>query len=797
MAAMLDCTAQQTSHGRIPASLLTVYVQYKQDTRAIVAWLVSHGPSKYKRPQTLYIKDLLDLADTVQKKAVKMPEIIAFHFREAIAARTYMTKFFRRLSTPGSDDQENINHEHFTTCLTEIYASLCECCGQLRQDCKRGKESGPPGNGLQPSNRFSSLQISGSRPDRSSTDEVHRCRPPRDGGDSPLHSTCPRLVDDTLGESVELLKETEVTCQLPIVYILRLIKGRMQEMNDLLAATRDVWQQVANGEVPLVVGAFISNAAFAVFEEIEQRLKATSNIWNPAILREKFVRATQVLVSPGSDDGGPSFAALQLVESLDRCWRALLQLKSDGPSKHSLEEKRTVPAPSHLIIRQGPGSKALDDNCQSVLLHSIAQHIQTSAVRTSMIYLGSPVFPEVGYYLTHPNHDDDNNSLRCSYGLHFLLSTYKDYLFARQPTPAPSSCRLQALQFAQDAIPSIRAVLDDVTMPCRCPGTLAYHLENLHQDFTAFLQARMFDFYSQSPWVCGSQILEMLDALFYYGLRLFSYRNLVGSVVHIYNVLRQFTDMDSIPLLDHLCSSFGEILFPGGRPCRRFKACYVRYMGGRLHFHSRSSAHKSGCHSMAVPAHAARVAAGFGTRKEAVKDPRFDSRKISLLYHIKGTGYHVDSPTRKRVRGLSDEGEKSSKPKAAKAQSCSHPSHGDHHPSSPCSRHQHLLSSLQKEVVQAEFRGAFPVARVNLFQVYLSCIRIVSTMSDQYHGESARPGQYCLCSADALLAAADRCRDDENPLQPLGCTELVRICRNAICEALKGETVEQFLWGHV
>lgn len=112
---MLDCAAHQTSVGRIPSSLLDLYVQYKQDTRAVIAWLVSHGTSRYKGLRMLSIKDLFSLAEMVQTKAVEMPDTIDFHFREAIAARTQLSKFFRRASSQGTNDQETSNHEYFTT----------------------------------------------------------------------------------------------------------------------------------------------------------------------------------------------------------------------------------------------------------------------------------------------------------------------------------------------------------------------------------------------------------------------------------------------------------------------------------------------------------------------------------------------------------------------------------------------------------------------------------------------------------------------------------------------------------
>lgn len=112
---MLSCSDPGVVKDRIPSSLLTVYVRYKQDTRAIVAWLVSHGSQEYRRLQTLSIRDLLGLAEIAQKKAVPMPDTIDFQFREAIAARTQMSEYFRATCSRSQDgQQETCNHEYFT-----------------------------------------------------------------------------------------------------------------------------------------------------------------------------------------------------------------------------------------------------------------------------------------------------------------------------------------------------------------------------------------------------------------------------------------------------------------------------------------------------------------------------------------------------------------------------------------------------------------------------------------------------------------------------------------------------------
>ena len=422
-------------------------------------------------------------------------------------------------------------------------------------------------------------------------------------------------------------------------------------MSNSLLATMGVWEQAGRGETPLVIAAFLTNATFAAFEEIEQRLRALCNGSNLEALRSQFVQTQEDLeVSAGVEVGGHS-AMSQHVESLQKPWHLLLQLKRSHRAGRHDHATPTMQMPSQIVFRKGSDSASTDHECLGVMLQNIRQLVQARLRSTSIVRVGTPVYADVGYFLTHD--ENDTNGLRCSYGLYLLLEVYKSYLLASQYACAPPSCRLQALQFAQEAVSGIRAVLDGSSMPCRCCRTLAFHLENVHLDFKAFLEEKIFDLYFQSPWVSGSHVLEILETLFYYGLRLFSYRHYVGSVLHVYNILRSFTGFQSIPLLEELCNTFQNILFPGGRPIRNFRACCIRYMGGRLRFNPHTSDHRSGCHQMSIPAHTAKATAGFGLRKEA-NDSRFEYRKVSLFHHIKERGYHLDDALWNRVHDLTN-----------------------------------------------------------------------------------------------------------------------------------------------
>lgn len=102
--------------------LFDVYVQYKKDTRAIIMWLLSHQQADDVRPQNVSVRDLLAIAECICAKAVPMPDIIAFHFRQAIAARTYLSKIFRKASKEETNSAAMENHEFFTSrSITHCY----------------------------------------------------------------------------------------------------------------------------------------------------------------------------------------------------------------------------------------------------------------------------------------------------------------------------------------------------------------------------------------------------------------------------------------------------------------------------------------------------------------------------------------------------------------------------------------------------------------------------------------------------------------------------------------------------
>ena len=110
---MLLNATHSTGSGSLPSDLLDLYVRYRQGTRAIITWLVHHSTQTYST--TITIRDLLKVCETVCAKTIPMPEMIDYYFRDTIAARTRLTRFFPLEDAPRWEDATTASHDYFTT----------------------------------------------------------------------------------------------------------------------------------------------------------------------------------------------------------------------------------------------------------------------------------------------------------------------------------------------------------------------------------------------------------------------------------------------------------------------------------------------------------------------------------------------------------------------------------------------------------------------------------------------------------------------------------------------------------
>ena len=346
------------------------------------------------------------------------------------------------------------------------------------------------------------------------------------------------------------------------------------------------------------------------------------------------------------------------------------------------------------------------------------------------------------------------------------------------------------LKFGQEIIPCIDAILNDPSMLCRCSHTIAAHLELFKEHLLKSLGEKTFDLYSQSPWICGAQMLEMLLCVSYYGLRLLSFCQYFGTVVHCYHMVRILSSFPKIPILEELIGNFEENLFPGRRPDRNFRACAMRFFGGQLKF-DHASHHRSGCHNMVIP-NSSITHDGSGLMLEANAE-RFNFWRQSWFFNTQIRGYHLNevdwSTVDKTAQNLL----------ASCQQIAAETPFAKDDPlvktvlgyASSIDIPSHRLQRLMQLVLVTDFGRQFPLARVNYLKLYMASVRVIDIMSDRGHPDT--PGLRCQCFFELMADAMDTFTGHDSK-RTFEQEDLVKDRMAALREVFGESTVEDYLW---
>jgi len=481
----------------------------------------------------------------------------------------------------------------------------------------------------------------------------------------------------------------------------------------------------------------MTNMTCACLRQAEQQLK---DLNREASIDGIYSRLSSSFdTSPDGNSGMDGCRAI--LDELRKPWQILMHFKQGHNLSAIASCASCVQKPADYV--QSPdGAADAPNNLHAAILDNVFHLILRKDAPSTIVRQGTPAYADIGYLMGHS--ENETNGLRSTFALDLLSCSYQSYLMALPCPASVSKCRLSALRLAQQAVSSIESLLvDKACFPCKCPQTLAFHLDNLKSDLQAFAKHRCWDLYFQSPWVAGNHILEILDMCHYYGMRLFNYRHFVGAVLHSYNVLEQLAGLEKIPLLEGLCNSFKDTFFSSGRrPTHNFRACWARYVGARLKFkkgHKGRNHRDSWC--MAVPAHAAKAAAGLGVGRDSYTD--VDLSKDSLVFGLKQQDYHLSNPLWNRLRKEHD----------LPASVLNDASGG-----ALANSLSHLVPIIDGQITASK-ENPFPPARLNLFSIFASCNEIVSTLSDAGHTDPQEKSMHCICFASSLLQGADRIMD--------------------------------------
>lgn len=92
--------------------LHALYLKYKEDTNAVVKWLLQYGTEKDKRSRSLSVKDLQRLVGVACQNNLHHHDSIKYRFEAAIKRRQRLTNHFKCKGS--SHDAATVTHEFFT-----------------------------------------------------------------------------------------------------------------------------------------------------------------------------------------------------------------------------------------------------------------------------------------------------------------------------------------------------------------------------------------------------------------------------------------------------------------------------------------------------------------------------------------------------------------------------------------------------------------------------------------------------------------------------------------------------------
>ena len=98
----------------LPPDLRNVYDRYKRYTGALITWFQKQDCRPGKVARSLTVKELEAQAEEISGKLKVLPDEVHFYFREVIADRTRLTKYYRTQVDETANNTTTAGHIHFT-----------------------------------------------------------------------------------------------------------------------------------------------------------------------------------------------------------------------------------------------------------------------------------------------------------------------------------------------------------------------------------------------------------------------------------------------------------------------------------------------------------------------------------------------------------------------------------------------------------------------------------------------------------------------------------------------------------
>lgn len=481
-------------------------------------------------------------------------------------------------------------------------------------------------------------------------------------------------------------------------------------------------------------------------------------------------------------------------------WIAILDSQGRTYTEKELREGMLEKAAEHVTAETGiDARRKAERSLMDLLLRSTRRLLYQNGDKPSdfVLTMNPLLLPLQIFYETK------GSSIQTDlvFGLHLLVESYKSFTLPKRLISMPNG-RIQMLHFAQDVKRSLsrvrllRPFMVNIACDCRdcLENTLSVALIRFERDLAGLATERRFDLYYQAPWVAGHQMNEILSRATGLGLRLCNQKHYLGKVLHLYNMLRQYdaTDEETV-VLEKLCAALAQGVFSGSRPDCNFYAKFVVFTGGRLSF-DRSKRHKPNFDDEICPCCGDKCEPRNGAdRNWRITMPKHYSEQLNSHDISAFDGLHICQFRHgchcwPHVWHGLDKGKNVTEKQISQVR--------NELSVHPCAS---ILDHLEG-VVGAEFKGDFPVAKVNWLEIYITCTEILANLSRAANFDPEDPtpefaynNEYWPSAgqdmAVALLGLAENFSNETNDGLGFVATHWskIEIVREAIRMALEGK----------
>ncbi|KAF4537495.1 NADP-dependent leukotriene b4 12-hydroxydehydrogenase [Lasiodiplodia theobromae] len=727
----------------ITSDFWDLYKSSKRDTGYVLDWLrrTVENAARTKKSKTpivpidgrLTVQNLLQASEFVSKRQVTAPLYIRGAFKRTLVKRRQITEWYRqRERIDPTVKPGNESHAFFNDALATAYDLMFPDQDEpAPEKPAAAKDTSKPAGDDSPKASKNFFDVLANIPEEEPG--------------SPVLELAERDVPEDVPEPIEYVFVDDPLAEILDLHLYVL------EMDALVSATKHFWKLSANAEMPVPLAAWLTTAGFAATKRLCDLVTPAIGGHRALLHHYTSKRAdlgiSGIDVSQGmvektgqspiykefSDGLALAFPCSALVnfkkdkqndsefmgvierqpisksflseekekEEQEKFMQAVMKTISD-PSKKELSADEALAVMQLLAERQSRDSQAMES-----VLRSITQLIKDDKNKgASWKDDMNPLLPETREFLGSKELYPGTTLV---VGLQLLLETSKSFVY-KGDAPNPMNCRMMALRLAQEVVQNIQFVNDHDLVAKNHTVPMASGLHGVSDRLKALMREKRLDLYSQSPWTGGQQMVQTLAYALEAGLSLCNQRGIVGTVLYGYNAVQQLSDAPvKNPLLDALSNLLLDAVFLGRLPASNMHSIWMRFLGGGVE--KKSARGKDGKKfSITFPKRPT------DSNNTADFQKRIDAFSLSLFHNLYES-YWMGRPEFWAQVFSNREKKTVSKAESIQLDIKLH--------RRPFGEALYMMS----DVVSSEFNSEFPVAKVNFFAVYTTCVDMLTEIS--------------------------------------------------------------------